>query len=57
MHKTAGGSIDTKLEQTAYAGVAGQYYDGLRDTSILKPTYNKKLQAARMQNMKNNKVL
>lgn len=57
MQKTAGGSIDTKLEQTAYAGVAGQYYDGLRDTSILKPTYNKKLQAARMQNMKNNKVL
>lgn len=55
--KTAGGSIDTKLEQTAYKGVAGQYYDSIRDTSILKPTFNKNLKKSREHNMKNNKVL
>ena len=41
--KTAGGSIDTKIEQTAYKGVAGQYYDSIRDTSFLKPTFNKNI--------------
>ena len=55
--KTAGGSIDTKVEQTAYKGVVGQYYDSIRDTSFLKPTFNKNLKRSREHNMKNNKVI
>ena len=55
--KEAGGSIDTKIEQTAYGGTAGQYYDSIRDTSILKPTFNKQLKKSREKNMKNNKVI
>lgn len=57
VQKTVGGSIDTKVEQTAYKGVAGQYYDSIRDTSFLKPTFNKALKKSREQNMKNNKVI
>lgn len=57
MQKTHGGSIDTKLEQTAYKGVAGQYYDSIRDTSFLKPTFNKNIKKNREINMKNNMVI
>lgn len=57
VQKTHGGSIDTKLEQTAYKGVAGQYYDSIRDTSFLKPTFNKNIKKNREINMKNNMVI
>lgn len=57
VQKTAGGSIDTKVEQTAYKGVAGQYYDSIRDTSFLKPTFNKNIKKQREANMKNNQVI
>lgn len=57
VQQAKGGSIDTKIEQTAYKGVAGQYYDSIRDTSFLKPTFNKNIKKQREHNMKKNMVI
>jgi hypothetical protein len=52
-----GSNIQTSINSSAYMGVAGKYYDRIRDSSVNKPSFNSKLAKATKQKMKQNMVL
>ena len=52
-----GSNILTSVNSKAYMGTAGQYYDNIKGSSVIKPSFNAKLAKESKNNMKANMVL
>jgi uncharacterized protein YvpB len=38
--REVGSNIQTTVNASSYMGVAGKYYDNIRDSSVTKPSFN-----------------